>query len=49
MYIMKVSSCCFIDFVKWERVDTIDLYYHPEWKYPEDKVPVNLRKPAPIL
>ncbi|KAI9469769.1 MAG: hypothetical protein EXX96DRAFT_380914 [Benjaminiella poitrasii] len=34
-----------IDTPKWERVDTIALYNHPEWKYPKDNVPVNIRMP----
>ncbi|KAI8971800.1 hypothetical protein BDF20DRAFT_886517 [Mycotypha africana] len=38
-----------IDSPKWERVDTVALYNHPEWKYPEDKVPVNIRKPLSPL
>ncbi|KAI9264548.1 hypothetical protein EDC94DRAFT_634444 [Helicostylum pulchrum] len=36
--------------LKWERNDTIALYNHPEWKYHEDNVPVNIRKPTtPLL
>ncbi|KAI7902094.1 uncharacterized protein BX663DRAFT_81485 [Cokeromyces recurvatus] len=34
-----------IDSPKWEKVDTIVLYNHPEWKYPQDKIPINIRKP----
>lgn len=33
------------DFPKWEREDTLDLYQHPEWKYPENNIPVNIRQP----
>ncbi|KAI9318933.1 hypothetical protein BX666DRAFT_1854564 [Dichotomocladium elegans] len=28
-----------IDYPKWERADTLQLYNHPEWRYPADKVP----------
>ncbi|EPB91487.1 hypothetical protein HMPREF1544_01618 [Mucor circinelloides 1006PhL] len=38
-----------IDSPKWERVDTNALYNHPEWKYPEDNVPVNIRQPTTLL
>ncbi|CAO3645597.1 unnamed protein product [Mucor hiemalis] len=34
-----------IDFPKWERNDTVALYNNPEWKYPKDEVPVNIRRP----
>lgn len=34
-----------IDTPKWERANTLELYQHPEWKYPVDKVPVNIRRP----
>ncbi|KAI7872780.1 hypothetical protein BDF14DRAFT_1748593 [Spinellus fusiger] len=32
-----------IDTPKWERVDTLALYQHPEWRYPIDKVPQHLQ------
>ncbi|KAI8986053.1 hypothetical protein BDB01DRAFT_787512 [Pilobolus umbonatus] len=38
-----------IDTVKWERVDTVDLYNHPEWRYYETDVPPNLRRPSILL
>lgn len=38
-----------LDTPKWERVDTNALYNHPEWKYPEDNVPVNIRQPITLL
>ncbi|KAG2193087.1 hypothetical protein INT46_011877 [Mucor plumbeus] len=38
-----------IDTPKWERVDTNALYNHPEWKYPENDVPVNIRQPITPL
>lgn len=34
-----------IDTVIWERVNTVELYHHPEWKYYESEVPANLRHP----
>ncbi|OBZ90529.1 hypothetical protein A0J61_01432 [Choanephora cucurbitarum] len=42
----KLNHPSSIDSPKWERIDTIALYNHPEWKYPEDSIPVNLRKPS---
>lgn len=40
----------YIDSPKWERNDTVALYNHPEWKYEQDKVPANLRRPStPLL
>ncbi|KAI8060980.1 hypothetical protein BC940DRAFT_310826 [Gongronella butleri] len=32
-----------IDFPKWYRSDTLELYNHPEWRYPEDKVPEHIK------
>ncbi|CAO3592976.1 unnamed protein product [Absidia cylindrospora] len=32
-----------IDSPKWYRSDTLELYNHPEWRYPEDKVPDHIK------
>ncbi|ORZ14010.1 hypothetical protein BCR42DRAFT_438949 [Absidia repens] len=32
-----------VDFPKWYRSDTLELYNHPEWRYPEDKVPAHIK------
>lgn len=34
-----------LDSPKWERINTVELYNHPEWKYAVDQVPVNIRRP----
>lgn len=39
----------YTDSPKWERANTIELYHHPEWKYPAERVPVNIRKPNTLL
>ncbi|KAG2220185.1 hypothetical protein INT45_005358 [Circinella minor] len=31
-----------VDYTKWQRSDTLELYNHPEWRYPEDQVPEHL-------
>ncbi|KAL0076229.1 hypothetical protein J3Q64DRAFT_1703579 [Phycomyces blakesleeanus] len=33
-----------IDTPKWERSDTLALFSHPEWRYPQDKVPSHIGK-----
>jgi hypothetical protein len=39
-----------LDTPKWERVNTVELYNNPDWKYYEDQVPVNIRRPmTPLL
>ncbi|ORX56863.1 hypothetical protein DM01DRAFT_1334423 [Hesseltinella vesiculosa] len=32
-----------IDFPKWYRSDTLELYNHPEWRYPEREVPNHIQ------
>ncbi|KAI9322109.1 hypothetical protein BX666DRAFT_1891721 [Dichotomocladium elegans] len=32
-----------IDYEKWQRSDTLNLYNHPEWRYPEDQVPEHIK------
>lgn len=36
-----------LDFPKWQRSDTLMLYNHPDWRYPEDKVPKHLLSLTP--
>lgn len=31
-----------VDYPKWQRSDTLQLYNHPEWRYPEDQVPEHI-------
>jgi hypothetical protein len=47
-YVIFVYIYLFIynlDSPKWERINTVELYNHPEWKYAVDQVPVNIRRP----
>ncbi|SAM01467.1 hypothetical protein [Absidia glauca] len=32
-----------VDSPKWYRSDTLELYNHPDWRYPEDKVPAHIK------
>ncbi|CAO3639592.1 unnamed protein product [Cunninghamella echinulata] len=32
-----------IDFPKWYKSDTLELFNHPEWRYPENKVPPHIQ------
>ncbi|KAI9495353.1 hypothetical protein BDB00DRAFT_760248 [Zychaea mexicana] len=38
----KLNHPSAVDYPKWQRSDTLQLYNHPEWRYPEDKVPEHL-------
>ncbi|KAG0178570.1 hypothetical protein DFQ28_006591 [Apophysomyces sp. BC1034] len=40
----KLSRPSAIDFPKWNRTDTLALYNHPEWRFPEDEVPEHITK-----
>ncbi|RCH98248.1 hypothetical protein CU098_004051 [Rhizopus stolonifer] len=33
-----------LDYPKWYASNTLQLYHHPEWRYPVDKVPANLAR-----
>ncbi|KAI8886553.1 hypothetical protein K501DRAFT_243979 [Backusella circina FSU 941] len=35
----KLNHPSSIDFPKWYASNTLQLYHHPEWRYPEDQVP----------
>ncbi|KAI8338598.1 hypothetical protein BC941DRAFT_423320 [Chlamydoabsidia padenii] len=41
-----------VDFPKWYRSDTLELYNHPEWRYPKDNIPAHIKaliEPPPNL
>ncbi|CEG68926.1 hypothetical protein RMATCC62417_05084 [Rhizopus microsporus] len=40
----KLNHPSSIDYPKWYGSNTLQLYHHPEWRYPEDKVPEQLKR-----
>ncbi|KAI7905395.1 uncharacterized protein BX663DRAFT_499570 [Cokeromyces recurvatus] len=40
----KLNHPSSIDLPKWYASNTLQLYYHPEWRYPENQIPEHLAK-----
>ncbi|KAI8975775.1 hypothetical protein BDF20DRAFT_945290, partial [Mycotypha africana] len=40
----KLNHPSSIDLPKWYASNTLQLYHHPEWRYPEGQIPSNLAK-----
>ncbi|KAG1458309.1 hypothetical protein G6F55_005424 [Rhizopus delemar] len=40
----KLNHPSSIDYPKWYASNTLQLYHHPEWRYPEDQIPERLSR-----